>query len=95
MNQYFVYILTNRTGTLYLGLTNNLKRRIAQHKAKLIPGFSATYNLYILIYFETFSDVYSAIAREKQLKKWRRQKKLNLIKSQNPNLTDLAAGWFD
>ena len=93
MNQYYVYIITNKTGTLYIGITNNLKTRIYQHKAKLVPGFTNKYNIDRLLYFETYSDLDSAIAREKQLKKWRRAKKLNLVTSQNPQLTDLSTDW--
>ena len=68
--QCFVYIMTNRSGTLYIGLTNNIKKRIYQHKNKLINGFTKKYNIDRLLYFETFSDVYSAIAREKVIKGW-------------------------
>ena len=74
---------------MYVGFTGNLKRRLYEHKKKLVPGFTLKYNVDKLIYFETFSDSNSAIAREKQLKKWRRAKKLELIKSQNPNLDAL------
>ena len=87
--------MTNKSGTLYVGLTNNLKRRIHEHKIKAVPGFTCKYNIDRLIYFETYSDVNSAIAREKQMKPWRRQKKLNLIKAQNPALKDLSDDWFD
>ena len=87
---YYVYILTNKNNTtLYIGVTNNLKRRIYEHKNKLVDGFSKKYNLYKLIYFETTTDSYSAISREKQLKGWTRLKKLDLIKSQNPEFEDL------
>ena len=87
---YYVYILTNKNNTtLYIGVTNNLKRRIYEHKNKLVDGFSKKYNLSKLIYFETTTDSYSAISREKQLKGWTRLKKLDLIKSQNPEFEDL------
>jgi putative endonuclease len=95
VTQYYVYTIANKSGTLYVGMTNDLKKRVYEHKEKLIPGFTNKYNIDRLIYFKTYSDADSAIAREKQLKKWRREKKLNLIKSQNPDLNDLSADWFD
>jgi len=78
--QYYVYIMTNRSGTLYTGVTNNIKQRVHQHKNKLIEGFTKKYNIDKLIYVETFSDVNSAIAREKTIKGWLRKKKIELIK---------------
>ncbi len=93
MNQYFVYILTNRSGALYIGVTNDLKRRAYEHKHKLIPGFTSKYMLNRLIYFETTSDIHGAISREKQLKGWARQKKLELIGCTNPALRDLPKDW--
>ena len=95
MRSYYVYIMTNKSGTLYVGLTNNIKRRVYQHRNKLIPGFTAKYNITRLLYFERLSDPDSAIAREKQIKPWRRQKKLSLIKSRNPTFADLSHDWFD
>ena len=95
MTQYYVYIIANKSGTLYIGVTGDIKKRLYEHKAKLIPGFTCKYNIDRLVYFETYTDPDSAIAREKQLKKWRREKKLDLIKSQNPDLNDLSADWFD
>jgi putative endonuclease len=92
---YYVYIMTNKSGTLYVGLTNNIKRRVYEHKIKAVPGFTCKYSIDRLIYFETHSDAVSAIAREKQIKPWRREKKLNLIKSQNPALKDLSEDWSD
>jgi putative endonuclease len=86
--------MTNKSGALYTGITNDIKRRLYQHKLKTVPGFTSKYNIHSLIYFETFTDADSAIAREKQIKPWRREKKLNLIKSQNPELNDLSADWF-
>ena len=73
--QYYVYTLTNRTRTLYLGVTNDLERRVYQHRNKLVPGFTSKYNVTRLAYYEQTSDVESAIAREKQIKSWRRSKK--------------------
>ena len=78
---------------LYIGMTNNLERRLYEHKNKLVEGFSATYNLNKLVYFEITSDVISAIEREKQLKKWRREKKNDLIKTMNPDWLDLSLEW--
>jgi putative endonuclease len=86
MRQYFVYSLTNRSGTLYVGVTNNLSRRLYEHKNKLIPGFTSEYNIDRLVYFEACRDVRSAIAREKQIKRWRREKKVALIESVNRDL---------
>ena len=94
MKQYYVYIMTNRSGTLYTGVTNDLKRRVYQHKQKLIPGFTQKYNITRLVYYETTQDVRAAIAREKQIKGWLRRKKIALIKSKNPNWVDLAEDWF-
>ena len=89
-NNYYVYIITNSTNTtLYIGVTNNLPRRIYEHKNKLVDGFTKKYNINKLIYFEQTNDITQAIAREKQLKHWNRNKKDNLIKSINPNLIDL------
>jgi putative endonuclease len=93
--QYYVYILANVSRRLYVGVTNGLERRIYEHKHKLIPGFASEYNIHRLVYFETSSDVSSAIAREKQIKGWLRSKKLALIEVQNPTWHDLSAGWFD
>ncbi len=93
--QYYVYIMTNKSGTLYTGLTENLKKRIEQHKNKLVEGFTKEYNINRLLYFETFPDVYSAIDREKTIKGWVRRKKLDLIRTTNPDWTDLSQDWYD
>jgi putative endonuclease len=93
--QYYVYIMTNRSGTLYVGVTNNIKKRIYQHKNKLVEGFTKKYNIDMLIYYETFSDVRSAISREKLIKVWLRSKKIDLINTTNPDWTDLSKDWFD
>jgi putative endonuclease len=90
---YHVYILANATGVLYIGVTNHLDRRIAEHRSKQVPGFIRDYNVDRLVYFETFGDVRSAIAREKQLKSWRREKKIALIRSVNPEFADLSLGF--
>jgi putative endonuclease len=92
-NQYYVYIMTNKSGTLYVGLTNNIKKRVYEHKNKLVEGFTKKYNITKLLYFETFCDIYSAIAREKTIKGWLRKKKIDLIKSVNPDWSDLSNDW--
>jgi putative endonuclease len=90
MKTYYVYILRNRTVVLYIGVTNDLQRRLYEHKNRMIPGFTHRYNIDRLIYFETFDDVNIAIHREKQLKGWTREKKLRLIQSSNPNLEEIS-----
>ena len=91
MAVYHVYILASASGLLYTGVTNFLERRAAQHKAKLCPGFTAAYDVTRLVYFQPFSDVRAAIGREKQLKNWRRDKKLALIRAFNSTFRDLSA----
>ncbi len=89
--QFFVYILASkRNGTLYVGVTNNLVRRIAEHKAKLIPGFTRQYGVDQLVYFEAFASILEARAREHSLKRWRRAWKIELIEKLNPNWRDLS-----
>jgi putative endonuclease len=89
--QYYVYILTNKNNkVLYIGVTNDLERRIYEHKNKLVEGFTKKYNLNKLIYYEMTEDISSAIEREKQLKNWHRDWKINLIKSFNPMWKDLG-----
>ena len=95
MEQYYVYIMTNSSRTLYTGMTSNLKQRVYQHKHKLVHGFTARYNITQLVHFETTPDVKAAIAREKQIKGWLRAKKIALIESANPEWRDLSAGWYD
>lgn len=94
MKEYFVYIMTNRSKTLYTGVTNQLVRRVFEHKTKLIPGFTSKYNIDQLVYFENCPDIDSAIAREKQIKGWTRAKKIALIEEQNPDWQDLSASWY-
>ena len=90
MNQYYTYILANNSDTtLYIGVTNDLERRVAEHRSGTIPGFTQKYNCHKLVYFESFSVVEQAIAREKQLKKWSRAKKDALIDTQNMERKDL------
>ena len=90
--QYYVYNLTNGTRTLYVGVTNDLERRMYEHRSKLVPRFTNKYNVSWLAYYEQTSDVESAIAREKQLKGWRRSKKVALVESLNPLWKDLSFG---
>ena len=87
---YHVYILASESGVLYIGVTNQIDSRVAQHKRKLVPGFTSKYNVTKLVYFEPFQDIRNAIAREKQLKRWRREKKITLIERLNPNWRDLS-----
>jgi putative endonuclease len=95
MNQYYVYIATNRSGTLYTGVTNDIVRRMYEHKHKLIPGFTSKYNIDRLVYFKETTNVEAAILREKQIKGWLRVKKIALIESENPDWDDLSAEWYD
>jgi len=90
MNNYFVYILANNSKMLYTGVTNNLVRRVYEHKHHLVKGYTQKYNITKLVYFEDTNDVTSAIAREKQIKGWLRRKKVALIESANPQWTDLS-----
>jgi putative endonuclease len=91
---YYVYIMTNQSRTLYVGVTNNIQKRVWQHKTGLIEGFTHRYHIDTLIHVESFSDVSSAIAREKQVKRWRREKKFRLIAQQNPDWRGLSDGWY-
>jgi putative endonuclease len=95
MGQYWIYIMTNRSDTLYTGVTNDLYRRVHEHKQKMARGFTAKYNIDALVYYETTDDVLSAIRREKQVKGWTRAKKVALIESANPQWRDLSDGWCD
>jgi len=90
MKTYYVYILASRSGVLYVGIANDLETRVAQHKAKRIPGFTAKYNCNRLVWYESFSDVNEAIAAEKRIKGWRRSKKVALIVEKNPAWVDLT-----
>jgi len=92
MKSSYVYIITNhKNGTLYVGVTNDIERRIFEHKAKLVDGFSKKYSLDILVYVELFTDIKDAIASEKRLKGWTRAKKLSLIERENPDWLDLVS----
>ena len=86
--------MTNKSRTLYTGVTNNLMRRVGEHKQKLIPGFTSKYNITMLVYYESTPDIHLAIAREKQIKGWLRARKIALIESNNPEWKDLSEAWF-
>lgn len=93
---YYVYILTNKSHrVLYTGITNDLERRTYEHKNQLIKGFTSKYNVSKLVYYDSTTDVNSAIAREKQIKGWTRQKKTALITESNPQWEDLSEGWYE
>ncbi|MFA6097655.1 MAG: GIY-YIG nuclease family protein [Candidatus Paceibacterota bacterium] len=87
---YYVYIIASVTGTLYVGVTNNLQRRVFEHKQDSIEGFTKIYSCHKLVYYEQYSDIRDAISREKQLKKWRRDKKEKLIRTGNSSWKDLS-----
>ena len=93
MNQYYVYIMSNKSKTIYTGITNNLHRRVFEHKSKKIKGFTSRYNITKLVYYEITNEVKTAIAREKQIKGWIRKKKIDLIESMNPEWNDLSEDW--
>ena len=92
--EYYVYIMTNKSRTLYTGVTGDLMRRVYEHKNKLIKGFTSKYNIQYLVYYETTSSIESAIEREKQIKGWLRAKKIALIDLINPKWKDLSEEWF-
>ncbi len=93
MKHYYVYIMTNRSKTLYTGVTNNLQLRMYEHQHHLIAGFTSKYQITRLVYFEETSDVNAALAREKHIKGWLRAKKVALIESINPDWQDLSEEW--
>ena len=93
MKTYFIYILSSHRGTLYIGVTNDLWSRILTHKRKGLPGFTNRYDICRLIYFEVFNEIEDAIAREKEIKGWKRKRKLALIRTMNPKFEDLAGDW--
>ena len=94
MHNSYVYVLSSPSRTLYIGVTNSLVRRVWQHKEKRVDGFTKRYNITLLVYYETFSDPRTAIAREKHLKNWTRAKKIALIETLNPDWQDLSAEWY-
>jgi putative endonuclease len=93
MKRGWVYILSSNTGTLYIGVTSDIYRRVLQDKAQVPPGFASRYGCERLVHFEEFAHITSAIGREKELKGWRRSKKIALIETHNPRWQDLAVGW--
>lgn len=93
--QCAVYIMTNKSKTLYTGVTSDLVKRVWQHKEKLVEGFTKKYNITKLVHYELTEDIESAIAREKQIKGWLRSKKIKLIEKDNPRWKDLAEDWYD
>ena len=95
MKTYYVYIMASQSRTLYVGVTNNLERRVYEHKQKLIEGFTSRYNINKLVYYAETNDVREAITREKENKGWLRTKKKALIEESNPHWQDLSATWYD
>ena len=94
MRTYYVYIMASkRNGTLYIGMTNDLVRRVYEHKNELVEGFTQKYGIHQLVYYESTNNVTVAITREKRMKKWKRQWKINLIEERNPNWDDLSEGF--
>ena len=94
MASHSVYIVSSKTRKLYVGVTNDLKRRIYEHREGLVPGFTAKYRIKRLVYFEQTPNITAAILREKEIKGWSRQKKIRLVQSVNLGWLDLAADWF-
>ena len=92
--RFYVYLLASKSRRLYVGVTNDLERRLFEHKSKVVEGFTKKYNIDRLVYFEQTTDVLSAIAREKQIKSWRRSKKIALIETMNPTWEDLSTEWY-
>jgi len=95
MAETYVYILGNKGGRLYVGVTNDLQRRVYEHKTKATPGYASKLGISRLLYFESFNHIVDAIAAEKQIKGWLRSKKLALIRERNPKFEDLSADWFE
>ena len=94
MKTYYVYIMASKSRTLYTGVTDNLERRVLQHRGRLQEGFTARYNINRLVHFEVFGDIRLAIGREKQIKAWGRMKRIALIESGNRDWKDLSDGWY-
>ncbi len=94
MNEYYVYIMASRSKTLYVGVTNDLTRRVYEHKLKRPGSFTSRYNITNLVYYQATTSIESAIAREKQLKRWLRAKKIALIEEFNPAWRDVSSDWF-
>jgi putative endonuclease len=91
---YYVYILSSQRRVLYVGITSGIEHRVFQHKTHAFGGFTAKYNVTVLVYFERFGSVHTAIRREKEIKDWRREEKIALIESTNPKWRDLSYGWY-
>jgi putative endonuclease len=94
MRTYYAYIMASRSRALYTGVTRDVTRRVSEHKQNLVPGFTAIYNINRLVYYEDFRHIRAAIAREKEIKAWRRSKKIALIESKNAAWHDLGEGWY-
>ncbi|MDD5464208.1 MAG: GIY-YIG nuclease family protein [Candidatus Moranbacteria bacterium] len=93
---YYVYIMASkRNGTLYIGVTSNLVKRVYEHRNNLVEGFTKEYAVHVLVYYETTNDVNAALLREKQMKKWKREWKINLIEKQNQQWKDLSAEYYN
>ena len=96
IHQYYVYILASKIrGTLYIGMTNDLQRRVYEHKTGIKKGFTQKYGVERLVYFEAFQNIEEAIAKEKNMKKWKRNWKIRLIEEENKRWFDLASDWYD
>jgi putative endonuclease len=94
MAQYYVYIMSSSSHTIYTGMTNDLERRVYEHQQGTIAGFTKRYGCTVLVYYEGTSDVTAAITREKQIKGWLRSKKNAFIETENPNWSDLSVDWI-
>ena len=94
MRQFYTYILASHSRTLYMGVTNDIRRRMAEHRRGDSPGFTRKYHVTKLVYFESSADARAAIAREKQLKRWPRVRKIRLIEAGNPGWRDLSIDWL-
>lgn len=94
MYEYYVYVMSNKARMIYVGMTNDLLRRVYEHKNKLVKGFTSKFNMTKLVYFESTDDVTAAIAREKEIKGWVRRKKTALISTTNPEWKDLSEEWY-
>ena len=95
MRTYYVYIMASLSRALYTGVTNNIKRRVSEHKGGINEGFTKRYRIKILVYYETYSSIKKAIEREKQIKSWRREKRVTLIEKKNPQWQDLSREWYE
>jgi putative endonuclease len=95
MREFYIYIMTNHSRTLYTGVTNDLQRRVYEHKEGHVPGFTSRYSINRLVYYCAYPDVRQAIGAEKQIKGWVRSKKIALIEAENPQWDDLAEEWHD